>query len=74
VSVDPAIFLDATITSPEYVSRYRDRMLHDDQDVLDQFGIDNLTDLEDVIGFDGEISSTMNGLELRAGTVGTVIE
>ncbi|HET6192225.1 MAG TPA: hypothetical protein VFE59_35105 [Trebonia sp.] len=74
MSVDPAIFLDATITSPEYVSRYRDRMLHDDQDVLDQFGIDNLTDLEDVIGFDGEISSTMNGLELRAGTVGTVIE
>jgi hypothetical protein len=27
-----------------------------------------------VIGFDGEISSTTNGRELRAGTVGTVIE
>jgi hypothetical protein len=27
-----------------------------------------------VIGFDGEISSATNGRELRAGTVGTVIE
>jgi hypothetical protein len=27
-----------------------------------------------VIDFDGEISSTTNGRELRAGTVGTVIE
>ena len=74
VSMDPATFLDATITSPEYVSRYGDRMLHNDQDVLDEFGIDDLTDLEDLIDFDGEISSTTNGLELRAGTVGTVIE
>jgi hypothetical protein len=72
--MDPATFLDATITSPEYVSRYGDRMLHNDQDVLDESGIDDLTDLEDVIDFDGEISSTTNGLELRAGTVGTVIE
>jgi hypothetical protein len=74
VSMDPATFLDAAVTSPEYVSRYGERMLHNDQHVLDEFGIDDLTDLEDVIDFDGEISSATNGLELRAGTVGTVIE
>jgi len=28
--MDPATFFDATITSPEYVSRYGDRMLHND--------------------------------------------
>jgi len=72
--MDPATFLDATITSPEYVSRYGDRMLHNDQDVLDESGIDALTDLKDVIAFHGEISSITNGRELRAGTVGTVIE
>jgi hypothetical protein len=50
------------------------RGLHNDQHVLDEFGIDDLTDLEDAIDFDGEISSTTNGLELRIGAVGTVIE
>jgi hypothetical protein len=40
VPMDPATFLDAAITSPEYVSRYGDPMPHSDEHGSDGFSID----------------------------------
>ncbi|MGH8962410.1 MAG: PGN_0703 family putative restriction endonuclease [Jatrophihabitantaceae bacterium] len=74
VSMHPDVFLDPTVTSPEYASRYGERQLHNDQDVLDEFGVPDLTSLEDVIDFEGEIFTSTHGLELLVGNVGTVIE
>lgn len=71
VSIDSKVFLDRDITSREYILRYSEDVFHDQQELLEFFGIDQINDLEEVLYeqelFDGDVQVEPQGIQLFIG-------
>jgi hypothetical protein len=70
-SIDSQVFLDADITSREYVLRYADGVIHDVQELLTALDVHDARGIEDALEFDGEVELLPDGVDLRYGTDGT---
>jgi hypothetical protein len=71
ISIDSQVFLDADITSREYVLRYADGIIHDEQELLTGLDVDDARGIEDALEFDGDVELLPDGVDLRSGTGGT---
>jgi len=71
ISIDSRVFQDADITSREYVLRYADGVVHDEQELLTVLDVDDARGIEDALEFDGELELLPDGVDLRSGTAGT---
>jgi hypothetical protein len=70
-SIDSQVFLDADITSREYVLRHADGVIHDVQELLTALDMDDARGIEDALEFDGELELLPDGVDLRSGAAGT---
>lgn len=73
-SVDSAVFLDPEITSWDYAHRYGAPLIHDLQQLVLAYGLEDAGALEDVVEFEGDVLVREEGLELQLGRSGTLLE
>lgn len=70
ISMDPAIFLDASITSREYAARYAADVVWNARDVMAAYDVEDPEDvwaLTDLVDFEGDIELVGGGLQLTLG-------
>lgn len=75
LTVDSKIFLDAAITSREYVLRYSDQVVHNADELFAAFEIPaDVLELEGLLDFHGDIVLYEDVVDLVIGTEGTGLE
>jgi len=79
IHMDPAVFLDAEITSREYVLRHCDAVVHDLPELLAALGVGDREDIgdpegvEDAIDFEGTVCFHPDSVELIIDAIGTAL-
>jgi hypothetical protein len=73
VHVYSDLFWDPAITSQEYANRYSQRLIRDTGDLCVALNVTSEDQIEDTLEFDGDLDFLREGLELRVGTVGTLL-
>ncbi len=74
VPVGSALFLERDLTSSEYCHRYGAPLIHGLEELLNAYGLHDADALEDSVDFDGDLLVCEEGLELRNGRFGTLLE
>jgi hypothetical protein len=69
--MDPAVFLDCEITSPEYVLRYAPDVVWGQAGLAAALGVETPDQVEDALDWDGDLELGADGVFLRVGTSAT---
>jgi hypothetical protein len=72
--MDPAVFLDAALTSREYVLRYASDVVWNEQGLANALGVGGVDQIEDALHWDGDLELDGGAVFMRVGTTGTGLQ
>ena len=77
-SMDHRVFWDPEVTSREYELRYSPLVAWDQAELLALYGVEDESGLDDAVfaahGFDGDVTVSLDGIELQLGRAGIWLE
>lgn len=73
-ALDPGVFLDPQLTSPEYVLRYAPDVVWHEDGLPAALGVDRVDDVEDALDWDGDVELERDGVSLRVGSTATGLD